>query len=101
MPKTVLTKTFTGDETFAALRSAEAFLASIGASVGQNQRGAPTGFLFGDYQISKWRGMSPAQRDALYGVIDAGDHRAGPITVRFYDTMSPDRLAALTERVAA
>lgn len=100
MKKTVATKAFAGTADFQALFAAEAFLKSIGASCGQNQRGEPTGILFGEFHISKWRNMNVAERAALHGVIDAGDHRAGPVVVRFFDTTPRDCLAKLNPAFA-
>lgn len=100
MAKSVLVKVFEGNGDFAALHAAEAFLHSVGASVGQNQRGAPTGILFGDYLISKWRGMSAAERAALHGQIDEGDHRFGPIRVRIFDSAPTEFIAAASKAAA-
>lgn len=94
MQKTVGTKAFAGDVDFAALNAAEAFLRSIGASYGSNQRGAPTGIMFGDVSISKWRDLDADERAELHGVIDAGDHRRGPIVIRFFGTAPPHLLPA-------
>ncbi|MBB4126260.1 hypothetical protein GGR77_001550 [Xanthomonas translucens] len=69
----------TGD--FVALRAAEAWCRERGVSYGPQQRGAPIGLLVGDYVISKWRGMSAAERAALHGTI-TGDTRNGPLVLR-------------------
>lgn len=100
MSKTVHERVFEGAADFQALRAAEAFLKSIGASYGSNERGAPTGILFGSYAISKWRNMTLAERGALHGIIDAGDHRSGPVRVRFYDIAPAEALARLSLEAA-
>lgn len=100
MTKTVFHKTFSGQGAFDALHAAEDFIRSIGASCGSNQRGAPTGIMFGDFDIAKWRNMNARERGELHGVIDAGDHRNGPVAVRIFDSAPADKLTALSVEAA-
>lgn len=100
MTKTALQKTFFGEGAFDALHAAEGFVRSIGASCGSNQRGAPTGIMFGDFNIAKWRSLNACERGELHGVIDAGDHRNGPVTVRIFDSAPTAKLAALSAEAA-
>lgn len=100
MAKTAFQKTLTGLSDFEALGAAEDFIRSIGASYGSSQRGAATGIMFGDVYISKWRGLNARERDELHGVIDAGDHRHGPVIVRIFDSAPADKLAALSVEAA-
>jgi hypothetical protein len=67
--------------------------------VGQMQGTFPRGLLFGDYLISKWRGMNKAEISALHGVMD-GDMRNGPVTVTIKATYI-DRLVEAGERLLA
>lgn len=87
-------RTFAQDDDFAATRAAEAFLSSRGFSVGRMQARSPTGILFGNYDIQKWRNLRAADRDALHGLM-LGAGRAGPVTVYIYDNCPPDGLKAL------
>ena len=72
--------TFKGTNTFAAAHAAEDWCRTRGISVGQMQGPSPRGLLFGDYLISKWRGMNDAEIKALHGTM-VGDMRNGPVTV--------------------
>jgi hypothetical protein len=72
--------TFEGKEAFEAEHKAVDWCRAHGISVGQMQGPEPRGLLFGDYLISKWRGMNRAEIKALHGTID-GPGRMGPVTV--------------------
>ncbi len=65
---------------FAAVRAAEAWCKERGISVGSMQAHSPRGLLYGDYKISKWRGMTLKERAALDGTMEGG--KFGPVTVR-------------------
>jgi hypothetical protein len=92
--------TFEGAEDFEAINKAEAFLKSLGFSYGSMQRGEPIGILYGDYLISKWRNMTPAERDSLHGQITAESFRSGPVHVDIYDDAPEEAFAAIARRAA-
>lgn len=69
---------------FAALRSAEKLLASAGFSMAPGCARQPTGLMFGDYAIAKWRNLSTQQRAGLHGVM-TGDRREGPLKITLTD----------------
>ncbi len=82
------------DEDFKALNACETTLHIAGFSVGSRQRGAPCGALYGGYIISKWRGMSTSERNALHASFE-GDGRNGPIVLTIHDTCPAEGRAAL------
>lgn len=84
---------------FAACDAAEDFLRGAGFSVGSMQRGAPRGIMFGDYLISKDRGLDTEDRAALHGqMIGAnGSMRNGPVKVVIYDHAPEDAKRAFSE----
>lgn len=71
---------FTGATNVAARQAAEAALKAAGFSVGSRQRGAPSGILFGDYMIAKWRNMNAQERADLHGRMFADEL---PVIVHF------------------
>lgn len=101
MSSVAFKKTFTDEGVFAALNTVEDFLAAHGFSFGKNQRGEPTGILYGDFDIQKWRNLRANERKALHGIIEAGDHRNGPVTVTIYDTAPVEALDRLLSRTRA
>lgn len=59
---------FTNDDgDFSAWTKCEEFLKKFGFSIGSMERGEPRGVMFGDIDISKWRGLSTAERGQLHG----------------------------------
>jgi hypothetical protein len=81
-------KTFDRTGDFEANNDAEQFLRDRGFSVGSSQGPADRGILFGNFHISKWRGMNKAEIKALHGVI-RGEGRNGPLQVILFDS-APD-----------
>lgn len=79
----ITAKIFTDPGDWAALRAAEAWMASAGFSIGSMQAAEPMGVLRGDYLIAKWRNLSAAERAGLDGVLE-GSKRHGPVTVSLY-----------------
>ncbi len=71
---------FTLDGDFLALYAAEAWCAEQGVSVGRAQGPAPRGLLYGDFDIQKWRNLSPADIAALDGHM-TGNLRHGPVHI--------------------
>lgn len=63
-----------------AYQEACAHLRAYGFSIGSRQRGSPTGIMYGDYLISKWRSMSEVEREELHGRIFADRE---PVSVYF------------------
>ena len=51
-------------------------------SVGRMQRDDPRGILFGDYDIQKWRNLSPATRRGLHGIFKRMPDGSVQITIR-------------------
>ena len=84
----VLTQAYASNVVFGAVNAAEADLEARGFSVARMQAHQPSGILFGDFDIQKWRNLSTAHREALHGQM-TGDFRNGPVTVRIFDT-APD-----------
>jgi len=68
----------TGD--FQAMHSAQDWCKERGISVGHMERGSPRGLLRGDFDIAKWRNLSPSERYALDGRM-TGDMRNGPVVI--------------------
>lgn len=76
--------TFAGtDETFSALRQAEAWLTARGFSYGEMQRNAPIGVILGFCTIAKWFSLDNEEKGEMHGqiVCKAGSFRSGPVTV--------------------
>lgn len=86
--------TFEDPRDFAAEHRARRFLESAGFSVGRKQAHAPSGILFGSYDIQKWRNLSAADREALHGVMTS-EGRSGPVKVEIFDTAPDAARAAL------
>lgn len=86
--------------TFAAKHACEDFARSCGFSVGHSQAHAPTGLMFGDYRISKWKNMNAAQRRALHATI-TGDGREGPVTLNIHAPCPPEAAERLRAANAA
>lgn len=76
--------TFKGTHEFEALFAAQKWCEANGYSYGRLERGAPIGLLRGDFEISKWRNMSAAERKALHGTISTANlsYREGPVVIR-------------------
>lgn len=77
----IIVVTFSDDGVFVANDAAEKWCAARGIAVGEMQRGAPRGLLYGNYRISKWRNLNRDERRELDGTM-SGDGRLGPITIR-------------------
>ncbi|HZZ77144.1 MAG TPA: hypothetical protein VFE62_01415 [Gemmataceae bacterium] len=93
--RTSTSLTFEGGSDFEAINKAEAFLKTAGFSCGSMQRGEPIGIMHGDYLISKWRGMTPPEREQLHGQITAEtSFRSGPVHIDLYDDAPAEALAA-------
>jgi len=67
-------------EDFEPMWTAEAFANDAGLTSGSSERGSPTALFRNAEYVSKWRGLSAAERNAVDGVI-VGDHRHGPVFV--------------------
>lgn len=91
---------FDNPGTFQARNAAEDFARSCGFSVGSGQRGAPTGLMYGDYLVAKWKNMSLAQRRALHATI-TGDGREGPVTLNIHTQCPPEGAERLRATNAA
>lgn len=65
---------------FKAYNRALEALRTNGFSVGRMEAHSPTGILFGDFDIQKWRNLSRDDRIQLHGTI-TGSCRHGPCRV--------------------
>lgn len=81
---------------FKAYYAAQDWLKVRGFSCGSGQRGAPSGILFGECAISKWKNMIIAQQRALHGEL-TGDHREGPVVVTIFADAPEAALCAATK----
>lgn len=75
---------FTQQGTFQALYAAQAWCRENGISFGSSCAMCPTGLLFGDWAISKWRNLSPRERSELHGAM-SGNFREGPVIIEIKD----------------
>jgi hypothetical protein len=91
--ETAFQKVFTGPGAFEAYYDAQDWLKARGFSCGSGQRGAPSGLLFGDFTIAKWKNLTLAQRLGCHGEL-TGDHRHGPVTVTLFRHAPQDAIAA-------
>jgi hypothetical protein len=73
-------------EDWSGLKAAEAWLTANGYSYGRMQGPSPIGILKGDFDISKWRNMTPAEKRALHGFIrpESGMFRDSSAIVTLY-----------------
>ena len=71
---------------FGALSDAEAWLRQNGFSYGALERVAPIAIVRGECQLSKWSGLSKAEKATVDGVIECeGDFRHGAATVTIFE----------------
>lgn len=77
----------TGD--FEACRAAESWLDSRGFSVGSMQGDEPRAIWHGDCYISKWRGLSAADKREMHASM-TGDQRKGPVRITLHAAASPE-----------
>lgn len=73
-------KTFKGEAPFEALHACSQWLEERGYSRGSTCALYPTGVLFGDWDIAKWKNLTKKEIAALDGHI-TGDTRDGPVTL--------------------
>lgn len=90
---------FYGERAFQALDAASAFMHRGGFSMGAGCAGQPTGALFGDYCIAKWKNLKPSERAAFHAIM-TGDRRNGPLTVRLTDQCPPEGREAFLREVS-
>lgn len=89
-PRPAIVTRETWRQTFACEDVAEAYLTERGFSVGRRQGGAERGILLGNFDIQKWRNLSPADRAALHGVLQRGGYdRDVPAVVTIF-AAAPD-----------
>lgn len=81
--------------TFVALHRMEAEMSAAGFSVGRGCAGMPTGLLFGDFDMAKWKNLNREDRDGLHGVV-TGSRREGPLLVTIFDDAPPAARNALS-----
>src|SRR6266404_4704576 len=93
-------KTFDQTGDFQASYAAERYLTDRGFAVGSMQRDAMRGILFGNFIISKWRGMNKAEISALHGVM-RGDGRNGPVYADLFDSAPAAAKFAFEREVTA
>jgi len=80
--------------------AAERALAKAGFSLGTNQRSDPRGIMFGDWNISKWRNLSAADRRDLHGVFQRHGPPGSPTTVTLKSGGAPGRALRAVELAA-
>lgn len=73
-------KTFADEGPFKALNSCTQWLEERGYSRGTTCVLFPTGVLFGDFDIAKWKNLTEKEIAALDGHI-TGNTREGPVTL--------------------
>lgn len=66
---------------FPSDQAAEDALSRAGCSLGRQQRDAPRGILYGDFDIQKWKNLSTDDRAALHGVYRRLQYAPGPVEV--------------------
>jgi hypothetical protein len=74
---------------FQACYAAEAWLKARGFSVGSSQGGEPRAIWHGDCYISKWRGLSAADKREMHASM-TGNQRNGPVRVTLHASASPE-----------
>lgn len=72
--------TFEEQGDFASSYAAETWCRGHGFSIGSSCAGSPRCLMLGDYEIAKWRNLTPKEKLQSHGLIE-GDLRNGPITV--------------------
>lgn len=80
---------FKDEGTFQAGYAAEKWLRDRGFSVGSSQAAAPRAIWHGDCYISKWRGLSAADKRDMHARMD-GDMRNGPVSITLLPSASPE-----------
>lgn len=85
---------------FDAYHRAVKFLTDRGFSVGPMQANSPTGVMFGQWDVSKWRNLSKVQQQACDAVITAGNFRHGPVTVTMREHASQEATIAFNGKPA-
>ena len=69
---------------FTAMHAAEAWCRDKGVSYGPSCGTLPRGLLCGDFEIAKWRNLTPQERRECHGTMK-GPLRKGPIVVTIAD----------------
>lgn len=95
-PVVAFSRTFSEEGVFAASEAAGRFLTARGFSVGESQRGAPRGVLYGSFCIQKWRNLRPSDRTALHGRM-TGDERIGPVVIEIFASAPAEALLKLQD----
>jgi len=76
----IISAVFASTQDFKAAKDAEEWCRLKGISVGRMQGRDPRGLLWGDFDIQKWRNLSPNERASVDGLM-TGDMRKGPVRV--------------------
>lgn len=74
-------RVFTGTKPFEAMFIAERWCAARGISVGAACRNEPRGLMRGEFDIAKWKNLTPHEREAMDGTMRSNDFRHGPVIV--------------------
>ncbi len=82
----LIEKIFDNKGTFEALHAAQSWCKENGFSFGPTCVCAPQAVLKGDWDIAKWRNLTPSERNDIDGTI-SGDGREGPMTVTIFKTI--------------
>lgn len=86
-------KTFSNAGDFQACHTAEEWLRERGFSIGSSQGSEPRAIWHGDCCISKWRGLSAADKRDMHAKM-TGDQRSGPVHIHLCPGASVDAIAA-------
>lgn len=81
-----------GDD-FGAQHAAEAWLQARGFSFGSSQCDGPQAVFFGEFHVSKWRNLSPAEKCAAHGLMDGA--RSSWVRITLRESAPPEAVAAL------
>jgi hypothetical protein len=91
--------TFEQKGDYAAFYACCNLLRAAGFSIASTCVGEPTGILFGDFLIAKWRNLTLFERAELHGTI-TGDRQHGPVTLTLLPACPEAGLTAIASKMA-
>ena len=82
---------FNAEGDFEAYRDAERFAHENGYSIGSMCSPLPTALIKGDYNVAKWKNLTPAQRFVVDGMITSEGYRfrEGPVKITIFKPLQP------------
>ena len=83
----MIQKTFDQKGTFAALSACESWCRDNGISTASLSSPLPTGLMWGDVYIAKWKNLTSNEIKRLHGRFEAGEggYREGPIHLQIME----------------